>query len=102
RGAVGQRAGERQVGGEVVAGGGVRDTTGAGVGGHAASMAERPTRRQVDCAPGRAAGVALLGTSVSDLDVPLSVLDLARVGEGSTSADALRSSLALAAEAERL
>jgi luciferase family oxidoreductase group 1 len=39
---------------------------------------------------------------VSDLDIPLSVLDLAPVGEGSTPAEALRSSLTLAAEAERL
>jgi luciferase family oxidoreductase group 1 len=39
---------------------------------------------------------------VSALDIPLSVLDLAPVGEGSTPADALRSSLVLAAEAERL
>jgi luciferase family oxidoreductase group 1 len=39
---------------------------------------------------------------VSALDIPLSVLDLAPVGEGSTPADALRSSLALASEAERL
>jgi luciferase family oxidoreductase group 1 len=39
---------------------------------------------------------------VSDLDIPLSVLDLAPVGEGSTPAQALRSSLTLAAEAERL
>ena len=36
------------------------------------------------------------------LSVPLSVLDLAPVGEGSTPARALRGSLALAAEAERL
>ena len=35
-------------------------------------------------------------------DVPLSVLDLAPVGEGSTPGAALRSSLVLAAEAERL
>jgi luciferase family oxidoreductase group 1 len=39
---------------------------------------------------------------VSDLDIPLSVLDLAPVGEGSTPAAALRSSLVLAAEVERL
>ncbi len=39
---------------------------------------------------------------MSDLDVALSVLDLAPVGEGSTPAQALRSSLVLAAEAERL
>ena len=45
---------------------------------------------------------ALLASAVPALDVPLSVLDLAPVGEGSTPADALRSSLALAAEAERL
>jgi luciferase family oxidoreductase group 1 len=36
------------------------------------------------------------------LDVPLSVLDLAPVGEGSSPTQALRSSLVLAAEAERL
>ncbi len=39
---------------------------------------------------------------VSPPDLSLSVLDLAPVGEGSTPADALRASLALAAEAERL
>jgi len=39
---------------------------------------------------------------VSQLDVALSVLDLAPVGEGSTPAQALRSSLVLAAEVERL
>jgi len=38
----------------------------------------------------------------SDLDIPLSVLDLAPVGDGSSPAEALRSSLVLAAEAERL
>jgi luciferase family oxidoreductase group 1 len=36
------------------------------------------------------------------LDVPLSVLDLAPVGEGTTPADALRASLRLVQEAERL
>jgi luciferase family oxidoreductase group 1 len=39
---------------------------------------------------------------VSELPVPLSVLDLAPVGEGSTPDRALRQSLVLAAEAERL
>jgi len=39
---------------------------------------------------------------VEALPVPLSVLDLAPVGEGSTPARALRGSLTLAAEAERL
>ncbi|HKY66905.1 MAG TPA: LLM class flavin-dependent oxidoreductase [Acidimicrobiales bacterium] len=39
---------------------------------------------------------------VSSLETPLSVLDLAPVGEGSTPTQALRSSLVLAAEAERL
>jgi luciferase family oxidoreductase group 1 len=39
---------------------------------------------------------------VSALDIPLSVLDLAPVGEGSTPTDALRGALQLAAEAERL
>jgi luciferase family oxidoreductase group 1 len=39
---------------------------------------------------------------VSELPVPLSVLDLAPVGEGSTPDRALRHSLVLAAEAERL
>jgi len=38
----------------------------------------------------------------SRLDLPLSVLDLAPVGEGTTPADALRASLALVHEAERL
>jgi luciferase family oxidoreductase group 1 len=40
--------------------------------------------------------------SVSGLPVPLSVLDLAPVGEGSSPRAALRNSLELAAEAERL
>jgi luciferase family oxidoreductase group 1 len=44
----------------------------------------------------------LLAPAVRALDVPLSVLDLAPVGEGSTPADALRHSLTLVAEAERL
>jgi luciferase family oxidoreductase group 1 len=39
---------------------------------------------------------------VSNLGVPISVLDLAPVGEGSSPADALRSSLRLAPEVERL
>ena len=39
---------------------------------------------------------------MSELDIPLSVLDLAPVGDGSSPAEALRSSLVLAAEAERL
>jgi luciferase family oxidoreductase group 1 len=39
---------------------------------------------------------------VSHLGIPLSVLDLAPVGEGSSPAQALRNSLTLAAEAERL
>jgi luciferase family oxidoreductase group 1 len=39
---------------------------------------------------------------VNDANLRLSVLDLAPVGEGSSPADALRHSLALAAEAERL
>jgi luciferase family oxidoreductase group 1 len=39
--------------------------------------------------------------SARSLDVPLSVLDLAPVGDGSTPTQALRSSLVLAAEAER-
>lgn len=39
---------------------------------------------------------------MSELDIPLSVLDLAPVGDGSTPAAALRASLVLAAEAERL
>jgi luciferase family oxidoreductase group 1 len=39
---------------------------------------------------------------VTELGVPLSVLDLAPVGEGSSPAQALRNSLTLAAEAERL
>ena len=42
-----------------------------------------------------------LSPSVTALPVPLSVLDLAPVGEGSDPATALRSSLTLAAEAER-
>ncbi|MGH9260731.1 MAG: MsnO8 family LLM class oxidoreductase, partial [Acidimicrobiales bacterium] len=39
---------------------------------------------------------------MSHLGIPLSVLDLAPVGEGSSPAQALRNSLTLAAEAERL
>ena len=42
------------------------------------------------------------GVTDTSLDLPLSVLDLAPVGEGSTPTQALRSSLVLAAEAERL
>jgi luciferase family oxidoreductase group 1 len=40
--------------------------------------------------------------SETSLDIPLSVLDLAPVGEGSSPSEALRHSLALAAAAERL
>ena len=44
----------------------------------------------------------MVGDRVSEFPVPLSVLDLAPVGEGSTPERALRGSLALVAEAERL
>jgi luciferase family oxidoreductase group 1 len=44
----------------------------------------------------------MVGQRVSEFPVPLSVLDLAPVGEGSSPDRALRHSLALVAEAERL
>src|SRR5262245_15904541 len=52
--------------------------------------------------PGNTRGAGMVGQRVSEFPVPLSVLDLAPVGEGSAPDRALRHSLALVAEAERL
>jgi luciferase family oxidoreductase group 1 len=53
-------------------------------------------------ARGNSAGCLGVGAAVSDVSVPLSVLDLAPVGEGSSPRAALRSSLDLVRRAEEL
>src|SRR5690606_9203447 len=58
--------------------------------------------RTVRVRPGRRRGRQALVSSMAPLDVTLSVLDLAPVGEGTTPADALRASLRLVQDAERL